>query len=99
MSSTQKKPMDPFPTAMTEAVSEVLAQTNYPGLTRSELVRLLPAANLSELEDGPNKREQLAATLNNVQVRKNNGAYLVRFVNAAMNPVRYASDPGRFDEL
>ena len=29
----QKQPMDPFPTAMTQAVAEVLAQTDYPGLT------------------------------------------------------------------
>jgi uncharacterized protein (TIGR02391 family) len=97
--SDKKQPMDVFDTAMTIAVADVLAQSNYPGLTESEMVRLLPAAKLTALEDGLNKRERLAATLNNAQVEKRNGAYLVRFVNAAMSPVRYASDPDRFRAL
>ncbi len=97
--SDKKQPMDVFDTAMTIAVADVLAQTDYPGLTESEIVRPLPAAKLTALEDGRNKRERLAATLNNAQVEKRNGAYLVRFVNAAMSPVRYASDPDRFRAL
>lgn len=99
MTERQKQSMEPFPTAMTQAVAEVLAQTDYPGLTGAQLVRLLPAAKLSVLLDGPNKRERLAATLNNIQVEKHNGAYLVRYINAAMEPVRYAADPGQFDAL
>lgn len=99
MGGKQRTPMDVFPTALTVAVADVLAQTDYPGLSNSELVRLLPAAKLTELEDGPNKRERLAATLNNVQVEKGNGAYLVLFVNAVMNPVRYVGNPDRFHEL
>lgn len=99
VSGKQRMPTTCSPTALTVTVADVLAQTDYPGLSNSELVRLLRAAKLTELEDGPNKRERLAATLNNLQVEKGNGDYLVLFVNAAMNPVRYVGNPDRFHEL
>lgn len=53
---TQEAPLAPFPTAMTGAVAEVLAQTDYPGLTGRELEPLLAAVNLSAFEPGSNKR-------------------------------------------
>ena len=59
---TPKAPPPPFPTAMTRAVSDVLAQTGYPGLTGRELEQLLPAVKLAELEMGTNKRDRLAVT-------------------------------------
>lgn len=96
---TQKAPLAPFPTAMTRAVAEVLAQTDYPGLTGSELEQLLPAVKLSAFEPGSSKRERLAVTLNNAQVQRKRGDTLVVYLNAAMEPARYARDPGQLDQL
>lgn len=88
-----------FDLQFTEAVCSVLGQTGGPGLTGSELLAALRVAKLDALDDGPNKRERLLTTLHNAQVRRGNGATLVAFINAAMNPVRYVSDPHRFDDL
>lgn len=96
---SEKEPLAPFPTAMTRAVSEVLAQTDSPGLTSRELEELLPAVKLHELEPGPNKRDRLTATLNNAQIRRGKGDTLVVYLNAAMEPARYSRDPGRMDLL
>jgi hypothetical protein len=41
--------------AVTEAISNVLAQTDYPGLSGGELVAVLKHAKVFEFEDGPNK--------------------------------------------
>lgn len=87
-----------FPTAMTEAVCNVLAATDYPALSTSELERVLGPTKL-ELEEGPNKRTRLLVTLNNAQVTQNAGNVLVVFVNAAMHPSRYVNDPSRFAQL
>lgn len=87
-----------FPTAMTEAVCNVIAATSYPALTTPELERLLGPTRL-ELEEGPNKRVRLLITLNNAQVTQRAGNVLVVFLNAAMNPSRYVSDPNRFAQL
>lgn len=95
----RKAALPPFPTAMTRAIADVLAQTDYPGLTAGELQQLLPFAKLHDLEPGSSKRERLAATLNNAQVRRGRGDTLVVYLNAAMEPVRYVGDPGRLDQL
>ncbi len=87
-----------FPTAMTEAVCNVLAATDYPALSTSELERVLAPTKL-ELEEGPNKRTRLLITLNNAQVTQRAGNVLIVFMNAAMHPSRYVSDPGRFAQL
>lgn len=89
----------PFPTAMTEAIADVLAQTDFPGLSTSQLERLLPAANLTTLDEGPNKRTRLLTTLNNAQLRRNTGAILAAYVNAAMHPSRLSDDPMRWEQL
>lgn len=96
---TLKAPLAPFPTAMTRAVAEVLAQTDYPGLTGRELEQLLPAVKLSAFEPGSSKRERLAVTLNNAQVQRKRGDTLVVYLNAALEPARYARDPERLDQL
>jgi uncharacterized protein (TIGR02391 family) len=88
-----------FPTPLTEAVAEVLGQTEYPGLSTSKLEALLPAAKLTELDPGPNKRTRLLTTLNNAQLRRGSGATLAAFINAAMSPVRYERDPMRWEQL
>lgn len=48
--------------AVTEAISNVLARTDYPGLSGGELVAVLKHAKVFEFEDGPNKRTRLLHT-------------------------------------
>jgi uncharacterized protein (TIGR02391 family) len=88
-----------FDLAVTEAVSNVLAQTDQPGLTGSELAAALRHAKLFDLEQGPNKRTRLLSTLHNAQVRRGDGATLVAFINAAMRPASYVTTPGRWEAL
>jgi hypothetical protein len=85
--------------AVTEAICNVLAQTDHPGLSGGELAAVLKHAKVFELEDGPNKRTRLLHTLHNTQVRRGDGATLVVFLAAAMNPTRYVNDHARFRSL
>ena len=87
-----------FPTAMTEAVCNVLAATESPALSTPEVERLLGSTKLA-LEEGPNKRTRLLITLNNAQLTQDAGNVLVVFVNAAMHPSRYVNNPSRFAQL
>jgi len=96
---TQKPKTPVFPTAMTEAVADVLAQTEFPGLSTNKLEGLLPGAKLSELDPGPNKRTRLLTTLNNAQIHRGSGATLAAFINAAMSPVRHEREPQRWEQL
>lgn len=88
-----------FSQEFTEAVCNVLAQTGPPGLTGSEIERLLTSVRLRRLEEGANKRDRLLRTLHNAQVDRKNGSTLIHYLNAAMDPVRYASDRSRFEQL
>jgi uncharacterized protein (TIGR02391 family) len=92
------QPLPVFSAACTKAVCDVIAQTDTPGLSNSELGSLLQHINLT-LEDGPNKRTALFHTLHNAQVRRKQGNTLVAFINAAMNPVRYVKNHDRFESL
>lgn len=98
MPESTKPPVPVFDPQLTEAVCNILAATEPPGLTKSELVSALRPAKL-DLEDGPNKRTALLITLHNGQVRRRRGDTLIVFVNSAMNPSRYVGDHGRFDLL
>jgi uncharacterized protein (TIGR02391 family) len=93
------QPIPVFDLQFTEAVCNILARTDYPGLTASELVSALRPAKLDGLDDGSNKRTRLLTTLHNAQVRRGSGNTLVAFINAAMNPTRYVQDHTRFDAL
>lgn len=88
-----------FDLAVTQAVCDVLAQTDSPGLTGSEIRAALEHARISELESGPNKRTSLRITLHNAQVDRSSGATLAAFVNAAMRPALYVDNPGRWQLL
>ena len=98
MSGTTKAPLPVFDQQLTEAASNILAATEYPGLTKSELVSALRPAKL-QWEDGPNKRTALLYLLHNGQVRRGRGDTLVAFINATMTPSRYVTDHSRFDHL
>lgn len=66
----EKVKLPVFDMQFTEAVCNVLAQTERPGLSTSELESALLPTKLTVLEDGPNKRTRLYYTLNNAQVRR-----------------------------
>lgn len=94
-----KGPLPVFDVQLTEAVCDVLAQTQAPGLSGSELRSVLRVVKIDSLDEGANKRTQLLTTLHNAQVRRGRGDTLIAFVNAAMNPSRYVQNHGRFDQL
>lgn len=98
MPASSTPPVPIFDRQLTEAVSNILAATDHPGLTKSELVSALGPARL-EWEDGQNKRTVLFRLLHNAQVERGTGRTLVSFVNAAMSPSRYINDHDRFDRL
>lgn len=89
MAKSTKLP--PFELVFTQSVCEVLAQTDYPGLTGAEIRQILEQVKVFELEEGPNKRTQLCTTLNNVMARQQAGNVLVAFINNAMSPTRFVS--------
>ena len=88
-----------FDPQFTEQVCNVLAQTKPPGLTEGELLSALIPTKLSGMEEGSSKRNRLLRTLHNAQVERGQGDTLVVFINAALNPGRYTSEPNRFHQL
>jgi uncharacterized protein (TIGR02391 family) len=89
----------PFPPDFVKGVCDVLAQTDSPGLTGSEIDALLQMVRVRDRESASNKRESLYITLYNVQVRQEAGNVVGAFVAKAMSPGRYAAQPSRFNDL
>jgi hypothetical protein len=88
--------LPPFDPGVTKGVCDVLAQTNWPGLTGPEIRQLLQMVRISSLEDGSNKREALYVTLHNTQVRQHAGNCLIAYIKRAMEPSRYVQQPDRY---
>lgn len=93
---TPPRHIAPYPPVVTRAICEVLAQPNPPGLSKSEITRLLQMVRIDHLEDGSNKCDSLFITLHNKQAHQKAGNSLVAFVTAAMELSRYARDHVRF---
>jgi uncharacterized protein (TIGR02391 family) len=90
----------PWDSSIVMAVCEVLAATDYPGLTWSEIERLLPSAGVRERHNvNLNKRTRLYAALLNTQYRQQAGNCIIAFINQAMKPARYINDPAQFTGL
>lgn len=81
-----------FPMQMTKNACDVLAQTERPGFSESDLVEMLEMVNVRELEPGKNKRDKLYRTLNNTQIRQGAGNVLVAFIKTAMSTGRHSAD-------
>ena len=81
-------------------VCEILAATDYPGLTWSEIEGLLPLTGVRDAGD-PNlsKRKRLYAVLLTTQYTQRAGNCVIAFINQAMKPARYVNDPARFGAL
>lgn len=88
-----------FPPDFVKGVCDVLAQTDFPGLTGSEIDSLLQMVRVRQRESGGNKRESLYVTLYNIQVRQQAGNVVGGFIAKAMSPGRYAAQPSRFTDL
>ena len=84
---------------MVKGVCDVLAQTDFPGLTGSEIDSLLRMVRVDQRETGANKRESLYVTLHNVQARQQAGNVVGAFIARAMSPGRYVTQPNRFNDL
>lgn len=93
------KKIPSFPLDFTRNVCDVLAQTDWPGLTGSQIEHLLQEVRVNEFADGSNKRERLTITLNNVQTRQGCGNVLTAFIAKAMSPARHHADPIRLEDL
>lgn len=98
MSTASVKRIPIFDITMTESIADVLAQTDYPGLTNTEIDRLLEQIRITS-DGGSNKRDRLYRTLHNVQVRQGCGNALGGFVARAMAPARYVQDQRRWEAL
>lgn len=84
----------PWPATVVTAVAGVLGDTAQ-GLTGREIVQLLTAVRVPEVEGG-NKRDRLAGALLSQQARQQASNCVIAFINAAMAPVRYAQQPHVF---
>jgi hypothetical protein len=92
-----KYPM--WPPGVVEAVCGVLASTDFPGLTGTEIGRLLAMRGFEDVVPAASKWQRLEAALQTRQQRDGASNCLIRFITDAMEPSRYVSDPGRFSAL
>lgn len=86
----------PWPEAVLEQLCAVLAATEWPGLTGSEIGRLLLVTKMEDPTPDATKRHRL---FNAMAVRQNDdrtSRRLVTFVVQALSPARYIGDPERF---
>jgi uncharacterized protein (TIGR02391 family) len=97
MSEAPKK-IPIFDIALTKAVSEVLGQTEWPGLSNREIDQLLAQVRINERPPG-NKRDSLYIALHNKQVSQGAGNALSGFIARAMHASRYVNDHPRESQL
>lgn len=85
-----------------EAACRVLVDTAQ-GLTGTQIGRLLQETQVADPSPDMTKWKRLFNALAGAQNQHQVGNHLIMFINRAMNPVSYASDPGTFawrrDEL
>jgi hypothetical protein len=87
-----------WPPAVVEGVADVLTSTGWPGLTNSEITKLLAMLGIADVE-APNKRTRLWAALRNQQLRDGASNCVIRFITEAMAPGRHLRDQSRFEAL
>jgi uncharacterized protein (TIGR02391 family) len=92
-----KYPM--WPPGVVEAVCGVLASTDFPGLTGTEIGRLLAMRGFEDVAPTATKRHRLEAALQTLQQAQKASNCLIRFITDAMEPGRYVGDPARFNAL
>lgn len=92
------KLLDIFDPQITRVVADVIGQTEYPGLSGSNIERRLQLIKIAYEPTG-NKRDRLYRTLYNVQIRQDCGNALGGFVARALSPSQHTEDPERFYQL
>lgn len=90
-------PVKAFNHNQLEAVCKVLADTSQ-GLTGSEIGQLLRQLRIPDLDAGITKWKRLYNALASRQNVDGHGTIVCLFIEAAMEPVRFARDSKRFDE-
>lgn len=90
----------PWSSGVVEAVCNVLAATDRPGLTGSDIHLLLLGQGIEPFEDlGWSKRRALHIQLMAQQDADRSANCVIRFITDAMDPARYVQDRARFDAL
>jgi uncharacterized protein (TIGR02391 family) len=88
-----------WPPGVVETVCRVLAASDYPGLTGSEIGRLLAMRGFQDVAPAATKWRRLEAAMQARQQADRASNCLIRFITDAMEPSRYVEDPARFDTL
>lgn len=89
----------PWPAAVVEAVCRVLAATEWPGLTGTQIGRLLTSIKVTDVEATNTKKDRLGSALINRQRKDQASNCIIRFITEAMAVGRYLEDPDRFRAL
>ena len=88
-----------WPPGVVETVCKVIASTSYPGLTSSEIGRLLAMRGFRDVIPDGTKWRRLEAAMQTQQQHDHAANCLIRFITDAMEPSRYVDDPNRFSAL
>jgi uncharacterized protein (TIGR02391 family) len=88
-----------WPPGVVESVCKVLASTEWPGLSGTEIARLLAMRGFEDVAPGATKWRRLEAAMQTRQQKDQASNCLIRFITDTMEPSRYVDDPGRFSAL
>jgi len=92
-------PQPPWTPAVIESVADVLAATEWPGLSGGQIGQLLAQVRIDDPYPSITKRKRVAAALQNRQAHDGHSNRLVTFLTSAMDPGRFVRDPAAFDAL
>lgn len=82
-----------------QAVCNVLASTNWPGISGSDIERLLALRGIDDVNPTASKRDRLWAALMTRQQRDKASNCVIAFITDAMAPARHLQDQPRFEAL
>lgn len=85
----------PFSSQHLEAICRVLGHTDH-GLSGTQIGRLLQEISVPDVDPDNTKWKRLFNALATAQNQHGVGNHLIRFINAAMNPVSYIRDHATF---
>ena len=88
-----------FDPQMTEAVANILGQTDHPGLSNAEIDGVLQLVRITYRDRTVNKRTSLKVALHNAQVDQQCGNALGAFIARAVHPSRYVGNERRWMQL
>lgn len=92
-----QEPTTGYSYGLVQTVCDVLGQTDHPGLSGTEIDKLLRGIGAAERDRSVNKRTGLFDVLYAAQ--RTDGRIFIRFITRAMAPERYVRDRQRFEDL